>query len=408
MLTVAAINNAKPRDKQFKLYDANGLYLLVKPNGSKYWRMRYKFGGKEKTYACGVFPKVSLKEARKTRDEARSLLDEGRDPQVEKQIKKATANFKSGNTFEAIAREWIGQQSEVWKPVHTQRVTTVFEQDLFPDVGSLPITEIKAPILLVSFRKIENRNALETAQRLSQWTGRVFKYAIQTGRADYNPSQDLSGAIKTRKAKNHSALAREELPEFFQCLDGYDGDPITRLALKFVAHVFVRTSEALGARWDEIQGDHWVIPGSRMKMGTEHVVPLSTQAKSILEEVRQTSGDRDLIFPSPRNPNKQMSTNTLLFGMYRLGYHGRATTHGFRTTASTILNEAGFKPDVIERQLAHLERNKVRGAYNRAEYLEERATMMQWYSDLLDSLREGDNVIPFNINKTLNQISKEN
>jgi integrase len=270
------------------------------------------------------------------------------------------------------------------------------ESEVFPSIGAKPIHEISAPAILEAVRRVEKRNALDMASRVLQRVSAIFRYAISTGRVTYNPATDLVGSLKTRKVTHRAALSRAELPAFLEKLNAYDGQPITRLALRLVVLTFVRSRELRGARWEEFDFDRaeWRIPAARMKITAEHIVPLSRQAIAVLEELQPLTGSYDLVFPNQNNLTKVMSENTLLYAMYRMGYHQRATVHGFRATASTILNEMGYRPDVIERQLAHAERNKVRAAYHRSEYLEDRRKMMQTWADLVDSFTTGTKVIP--------------
>jgi integrase len=276
-------------------------------------------------------------------------------------------------------------------------VLTSLEVDAFPALGALPIKEITPPMVLEVIRAVESRGALDVASRVLQRTSSIFRFAIQTGRATYNPAADMRGVLKTRKVEHRSTISRGELPEFLKKLDSYSGDPITKLALRLIILTFVRTGELRGARWEELNIDQgeWRIPAERMKMRSSHIVPLSPQALGVVEELRLLTGQFDLLFPSQRDQQRPISENTLLYAIYRLGYHKRATVHGFRALASTILNETGFRPDVIERQLAHVERNKVRAAYHRSEYLEERRKMMDWWGACIESMANEQDVVLF-------------
>jgi len=394
-LTDAAVRNAKPKDKAYKLSDSAGLYLLVQPNGARYWRVKYRVEGKEKLLALGTYPEVKLAEAREKRDEARKLIGAGSDPIEVKREEKRLAKVRAENSFEKIAREWHEHQRGRWTEETAERALALLEADLFPDLGDRPITEIKAPEILEAVRKVERRGALDVASRVLQRAKAIFRYAIQTGRAEYNPASDLVGALKTRKVEHRAALGRNELPEFLRKMEAYDGHQLTRLGLRLAVLTFVRSAELREARWSEFDLDaaEWRIPAERMKMRAPHLVPLSKQAVAILRDLHQVTGRYELAFPSQNNREKPMSENTLLYAMYRMGYHGRATVHGFRATASTILNENGFHFDAIERQLAHAERNKVRAAYHRSEYLEERKRMMQWWADFVDSAARGASVV---------------
>ncbi len=395
-LTNLAARQAKPAEKPRKFFDGKGLFLLVHPNGSKYWRLKYRYAGKEKLMGLGVYPEVSLAEARERRDEARKVLAGGNDPSQERKLQKRQQKTLAANSFEVLAKEWHKQQKERWTESHAERILQSLQKDVFPSLGRRPVAEITAPEVLEVIRAVERRGALDVASRVLQRTGSVFRYAIQTGRAEYNPCSDLKGALKTRRVVHRAALPREELPEFLTKLEAYDGQPLTKLA-RLILLTFVRSNELRGARWDEFDLDaaQWRVPAERMKMSAPHLVPLSTQAIEVIEEIRPLTGRFDLVFPSQNSPFKCMSENTLLYALYRMGYHKRATVHGFRALASTVLNESGYKPDVIERQLAHIERNKVRAAYHRSEYVQERTDMMQAWADYLDAVKSGAKVIPF-------------
>lgn len=395
MLTDRAVKQAKATEKAYKLPDEKGLFLLVHPNGSKYWRLKYRLLGKEKLYALGVYPQVGVSEAREKRDAARKLIAEGLDPVDRKRQAKADALLKAENSFKSVAREWHAKRLETWSADHGRRILQSLETDVFPFIGGKPIAELSAPEILAVLRRIENRDALDHLGRVRQRIAQVFKYAIQSGKARHNPAAEMTGACKTRKQEHRPALSRQEFPEFLSKLSVYEGNTQTRLALKLLILTFVRTTELRGARWDEFDFDRaeWRIPATRMKMKEAHVVPLSTQALKVLENLKPITGSGKLVFPSQNGEDKIMSENTMLYAMYRMGYHSRATVHGFRATASTILNEMGYRPDVIERQLAHAERNKVRAAYHRSEYLAERKELMQGWADFIDA-QGGNNVIP--------------
>jgi integrase len=394
-LTDTAIKKTRPADKPFKLYDGRGLYLLVQPNGAKYWRLKYRFSEKEKVLALGVYPEVTLAEAREQCLQARKLIGKGVDPVAAKQAAKRQHQAQCGHSFENIAREWHAKQGR-WTADHAHRVLSSLEKEIFPWIGAKPIGEITAPVIVDVVGRVEKRNALDVASRVLQRISSVYRYAIQTGRTTYNPAADLVGSLETRKVTHRAALSRAELPEFLSKLQVYDGQPLTRLALNLVVLTFVRSRELRGARWEEFDFERaeWRIPAERMKITAEHIVPLSRQAIAILDELQPLTGSYELVFPNQNNLTKCMSENTLLYAMYRMGYHSKATVHGFRATASTILNEMGFKADVIERQLAHAERNKVRAAYHRSEYLDERRKVMQVWADYLDELVSGANVVP--------------
>src|SRR5215212_705970 len=313
-----------------------------------------------------------------------------------KRERKREAKARSEHSFENIASEWHENHKGRWSANHAYCVLRSLESEVFPQFGAKPIQELTAPAVLECLRRIEKRNALDMASRLLQRVSAVYRYAISTGLVTYNSAADLVGSLKTRKVTHRAALSRAEPPEFLTKLKAYDGQPLTRLALNLVVLTFVRSCELRDARWDEFDFDRaeWRIPAERMKMSTEHIVPLSRQAITILDELQPLTGSYELVFPNQNNLTRCMSENTLLYAMYHMGYHSKATVHGFRATASTILNEMGFKADVIERQLAHAERNKVRAAYHRSEYLDERRKMMQVWADYLDELVSGANVVP--------------
>jgi integrase len=398
-LTDTRVRNAKPTAKSYKLSDGGGMYLLVTPDGALYWRLDYRFAGKRRTLAFGVYPTVTLASARARREHARALLAKEMDPGAVKRATKRVAKLAAENTFEAVAREWLTKQRNRLAPRYNALVLARLEADIFPQIGSRHIADIGALELLEALRKVEKRGVIETARRLRQTCGQIFRYAIATGRAKEDPSPSLRGALGSPgRPRGHKAMALNEVPNFLSALEAYDGDPRTRLALRLMVLTFARTSELRAARWSEFENldanePLWRIPAERTKMRREHVVPLTPQAVAALRELRVLPGSQasPFLFPSPSREGC-MSNNTMLYALYRMGYHGRATVHGFRAMASTALNEMGFRPDVIERQLAHQEQNAVRAAYNRAEYLSERRAMMNRWADYLDALA-GRNVL---------------
>lgn len=389
-LTDVAIRTTKPGSKQLKLFDANGLYLLLKPNGSKYWRLKYRIAGKEKLLALGVYPEISLSAARELRDEARKKLKLNIDPLLDRKQAKITANIAATNQFENVALEWLDKQKNRWTPKHANKILQAFKRYIFPDLGQRSITDITSPELLTVMRKMESKGIHETSIKVLQSCGAVFRYGIVTGRCERNPALDLRGALTLPNSKPQAALSAKELPGFLKLLDDYQGHVQTKLAMQLLILTFVRSTELRAAAWDEFDLEAkeplWCIPAARMKMRSDHLIPLSHQAVRILKEMQRHSGRGTLVFPSQNSTSKPISQNTLIYALYRMGYHSRATVHGFRATASTILNEQGWRADVIERQLAHSERNKVRAVYNRAEYLAERREMMQAWADYLDGL----------------------
>ncbi|HEY5780340.1 MAG TPA: integrase arm-type DNA-binding domain-containing protein [Lysobacter sp.] len=390
-LTAVTIRNAKPSDKTQRLFDGGGLYLEVAPNGSRYWRMKYRHAGKEKRIAFGVYPEVSLSEARVKRDAARAAIREGRDPSAERRANKLRAVLSAETTFEAIGREWLAAQKRKLAASTFAKSEWMLGDNVFPWLGSRPIAEIDAPELLAILRRIEARGAHETAHRTKEKCGQVFRYAIATGRASRDPSADLRGALAPIVRTSRAAVTDPGLMgDLLRAIDGYTGQFATRCALRLAPLLFVRPGELRHAEWREMDLDAavWRIPAHKMKMRETHTVPLSPQALAILRELEPLTGRGRYLFPSLRTPAEPMSENTVNAALRRLGYDKDTMTgHGFRAMASTRLNEMGWTPDVIERQLAHAERNKVRAAYNRAQYLAERKKMMAAWADYLDQLR---------------------
>lgn len=389
-LSDTTVRNSKPKTKPYKLHDGDGLFVLVQPNGSRYWRFKYRYLGKEKLLALGVYPDVSLSMARERRTQARKSLAEGNDPGEAKKEAKRLAILNSGNTYEAIAREWHEQRKHTWTSSYAKSAIRRLENHMFPKLGNRPIADIGAQEILSVVRIVEKSGALDMAQRVMQLTGQIFGYAIATGRASRNHVNDLRGALKPPVRRHMAHFKEDELPEYLRKLEKFSGRLQTKLALKFILLTFVRTGELRGAEWSEINFDkaEWRIPAERMKMGEMHIVPLSRQSIEVLEELHNHNGNRQHVFPNQHKLTGCMSENTILYALYDMGYRFQATGHGFRATASTILNENGFTPDVIERQLAHAERNEVRSAYNHAQYLPERRKMMQWWADHLDKLKK--------------------
>jgi len=378
-----------------KLFDGGGLFLELRASGAKKWRLKYRFNGKENLLTFGDYPLVSLAEARAKRDEAKRTLAAGLDPAMQRDISRHAQIVAAQNTFETVAREWHEMQRGTWSVDHAHRVMDRLEKDVFPHLGRRPISEISAPELLAVIRRIESRGALETSRKTHQTCGQVFRYAIAVGKAERDPSPDLRGALKTRAVKNMARVSEGELPELLAAIDGYDGDRRTKLALRLLSLTFVRTVELRFAEWSEfdLERAEWRIPAPRMKMRQPHIVPLSRQALAVIQAIGDTTTNKRWLLPSPRNPEQPISENTILYALYRMGFHGRMTGHGFRGLASTVLNERGFNPDWIERQLAHTEQNSIRAAYNHAQHLPERHRMMQWWANYLDQ-QSGANVKP--------------
>jgi integrase len=391
-LTNTTVTKAKPKEKPYKLGDERGLYLLVKPNGTKAWRMKYRASGSEKLLAFGVFPDLSLADARDMRDEARTQLAKGIDPGVAKQAAKTAQ--AGAESFEAIAREWFVKYSPNWVAHHGDKILRRLERDVFPWIGTRPVKDVKAPELLAALRRIESRGALETAHRALQNCGQVFRYAVATGRAERDPTNDLRGALPPPQEKHHASITKpDEIGALLRAIRGYSGSLVTACALNLAPLVFVRPGELRHAEWPEfdLDGSEWRLPAEKMKARVPHIVPLPRQAVAILHELQPLTGAGRYIFPGLRSAKRPMSENTVNGALRRLGYaKDQMTGHGFRSMASTLLNEQGWHRDAIERQLAHGERDNMRAAYNYAEHLPERRKMMQAWADYLDRLAAGE------------------
>lgn len=396
-LTDIAVRNAKFVEKPFKLADGEGMYLFVNAVG-KYWRLDYRFLNKRKTLSLGKYPVVSLAAARQKRADAKRQLSDGIDPLEYKKIKKRTMIEGAAHSFQAVAQEWFSKNRGQWVESHSEKIIARLERDIFPWIGNRPIGELTAPEVLSALRRIEARGAVETAHRAHQNCGQIFRYAIATGRAERDVCADLRGALPPTSQKHHASITEPRaVGELLRTLRGYQGSFVTACALKLAPLVFLRPGELRHAEWSEINLDNaeWRISAAKMKMRAPHIVPLSRQAIEVLQEIRPLTGHRRYVFPSVRTSDRPMSENTVLGALRRLGYEKEEMTgHGFRSMASTLLNENGWNPDAIERQLAHSERNSIRAAYNYAEFLPERRKMMQWWADYLDSLAQGANVIP--------------
>tara|TARA_R110002072_G_scaffold183157_1_gene339443 strand:+ start:210 stop:1436 length:1227 start_codon:yes stop_codon:yes gene_type:complete len=397
-LTDTTIRNAKHDAKPKKLFDERGLFLLIQPTGGKLWRLKYRYQGKEKKLALGVYPDVTLKIARERRDEARALLASGTDPATVKAKQKAEAKTAANNTFKAIADEYIERAEQDGRAAVTIKKTRWLLSLMESDLGKRPIAEISPAELLQSLRKVEAKGHLETARRMRSLSSRIFRYAVATSRATADPSALLRGALATPKAKHHSAIVKAGAAgELLRAIDGYSGHPLTCLALKLIPHVFVRPGELRRAEWQEFELEKsiWTIPAEKMKMRNPHVVPLSKQAVGLLESAQAISAGQRYIFSSLYPGSRPMSENTINAALRRLGYTGNEmTAHGFRAMASTLLNESGkWSHDAIERALAHKDGNAIRGIYHRGAHWAERVEMAQWWSDYLDRLREGGSVV---------------
>jgi integrase len=391
-LTDTQIRKAKPTEKARKLFDERGLYLEISPRGGKWWRFKYRFGGKEKRLSLGVYPDISLKDARDRREDARKLVAHGVDPSEARKAAKTASQERGTNSFEVISREWFSKKSPVWVPSHASRIIRRLERDIFPWLGGKPIAEITAPQLLETVRRIETRGALETAHRALQDCGQVFRYAIATGRAERDPSGDLRGALAPVKGQHFAAVTEpNKAAEVLRMIDGYEGTLTVRSALRLAPLVFVRPGELRQALWADIDlgTKEWRFKVT--KTDTDHIVPLSTQALAILREVQPLSSRSEYVFPGARSAKRPMSENAILAAMRRMGIAKEEMSgHGFRAMARTILDEVlGFRPDFIDHQLAHAVRDPNGRAYNGTAHLPERRQMMQAWADYLDELREG-------------------
>lgn len=395
MLTDVKLRNLKKPGKHF---DGAGLYLEITPAGGRYWRLKYRFAGKEKRLAFGVYPEVTLAEARQRTEAARRVLRDGVDPSVEKRTRKLEQQAKALNTFEAVARDWLEHSKAKWTPTTKAQILASLERGIFPTLGARPIADIRPGEVAAAVKAIEKRGAGETAGRVLQRVRAVFRFAAGNERLGVNPMAEIKPGeiLKPRQVTHRAALPAKELPAFLKRFAAYDGDPHTINAMKLLILTTVRPGEVRGARWDEVDtsAKQWRIPAERMKMRVEHIIPLSRQALDVFEVMRPLTGTRELIFPSPYYPTKSLSENTFNSALARMGYKGYATAHGFRALFSTVANESGWDADVVERQLAHIEGNKVRAAYHRATYLGERAELMQWWADFLDAKSTGSKVIP--------------
>ncbi len=396
-LTDVAVRQTKAGAKPQRLSDGGGLYLEISPKGARYWRLAYRFAGKQKVLALGVYPDVSLITARERRDTAKKHLANGIDPSDNRKAMKAVQSGEG--SFEAVAREWFAQQSPAWVESHSSKIITRLEQNIFPWLGAKPINTVTAPEILATLRRIESRGAVDTANRAKQNCSQIFRYAIATGQAERDPAADLRGALRsTRKRHYPTIIEPAKIAELLRAIEGYSGGLVVRCALRLAPLVFVRPGELRHAEWSEIDfaATEWRIPAEKMKMKTMHLVPLSRQAVEILRELQPLTGGDKYVFPSERTGTEPMSNNTVNAALRRLGYPKEEMTgHGFRSMASTRLHEMGWSSDVIERQLAHGERNSVKAAYCHAEYLSERKKLMQSWGDYLEGLATGAKIIPF-------------
>ncbi|EQB4815769.1 TPA: tyrosine-type recombinase/integrase [Citrobacter amalonaticus] len=403
-LSDVKVRSAKPEAKAYKLTDGEGMVLLVHPNGSKYWRLRYRFGGKEKMLALGKYPEVSLADARARRDEARKLLAISIDPSENKKAVKVEQE-QEAITFEVVAREWHASNQK-WSASHSARVLKSLEDNLFAAIGKRNIAELKTRDLLIPIKAVEMSGRLEVAARLQQRTTAIMRFAVQSGLIDYNPAQEMAGAVASGNRQHRPALELKRIPELLQKVDNYTGRPLTRWATELTLLIFIRSSELRFARWSEIdfETSMWTIPPERepipgvkhshrgSKMRTPHLVPLSKQALAILKQIKQFCGEQELIFIGDHDPRKPMSENTVNKALRVMGYDTKVEVcgHGFRTMACSSLIESGlWSRDAVERQMSHMERNSVRAAYvHKAEFIDERKLMLQWWADFLDANRE--------------------
>ncbi|MCL4678890.1 MAG: integrase arm-type DNA-binding domain-containing protein [Alphaproteobacteria bacterium] len=397
---------AKAKKKAYKLADGGGLYLEIMPNGSKCWRLKYRYLNKEKRLALGVYPVITLADAREGRDRAKKLLVQGIDPSGAKKAEKREAIRNAENTFKAVALEWHEKQKGVWSANHAQNVTRRFEMDIFPYIGNRPIADIDPPELLEVLRRIEKRGALDVTARVKQICSQVFRYGIATGLCQRDPSADLRGALKPNRSSPFACIDIKEMPEFLDKLEKNEARLYHRTirAIKLLMLTFVRTNELINATWEEFDLDNaiWEIPGWRMKMRNPHIVPLSRQTIALLREQKEETGHLSTpwVFPSQVRPKQPMSNNTILFAIGRMGYKKRMTGHGFRALAmSNIKEKLGYRHEVVDRQLAHVHKSKIDRAYDRAQFLDERTKMMQEWADYLDALANGDKVIQGNFKK---------
>lgn len=404
MLTDTQIRNTKPEAKPIKITDGGGLYLEITPSGGKHWRYRFRLDGKESLFGIGEYPDVKAAEARRLRDDARLLVKQGINPAKQRKLDKIARQYERATTFEAVAAEWYeaekakpsAQTGRIWSTGYAGHIHTILKKDINPRIGTLPIKDIKTPAIYDLLCKIEARQAPTRAILARQIVGSVFKLAIKTHRAEYNVADPLKGDIARCVVEHRKHLKGDDLPDFLRKLEDYTGHITTSIAMKLLLLTAVRPGELCGAAWVEFNlgKAEWHIPASRMKMGVEHIVPLSSQALALLDQLRKLTEHTKYLFPAQGTKSQTMPTATLRNAVAKLGFSDRFSPHGARGTFSTMCNEAGFMPDAIERQLAHAEQNKVRGSYNQAEYMPERRQMMQQHADTLDALKAGAAIIP--------------
>ncbi|HHS9841158.1 TPA: tyrosine-type recombinase/integrase [Klebsiella pneumoniae] len=394
-LTARQVDTSKPKDKPYKLSDGGGLYLLVNPNGSRYWRLKYRIAGKEKLLALGVYPDITLAEARQKRADAKKVLAAGGDPGQEKQEEKQAKEQAVANNFERLAMEWHSHKSTSWSEGYAEHLLMYLKKDIFPFIGQKAITDISQVEMLNVLRKMEQRGVLDKLKKTRQACRQIFTYAIITGRAEHNPVSDLAGALKSPKQQHYPHLLVDQIPDFLRALSEYSGSTITRNATRLLMLTGLRTIELRASEWVDIDFDKgvWNVPAERMKMRRPHLVPISTQVRELLEEIHQLTGRGKYVFPGRNDAGKPMSEASINQVIKRIGYDGKATGHGFRHTMSTILHEQGYNTAWIETQLAHVDKNSIRGTYNHAQYLDGRREMLQWYADYMQALENGENVV---------------
>ncbi|QTH15115.1 tyrosine-type recombinase/integrase [Pseudomonas corrugata] len=391
-LTALQVKNAAPRERDYGLADGGGLFLWVRAAGGKSWRFRFRLDGKQSHISLGTIDKVTLAQARQLASEARQLVAQGRHPGLERKVVRAQAAISRANTFKSLALEWHRHKSSRWSIGYASDVIEAFGLDIFPKVGSLPLTEIKPMQWLQVFRHIESRGALEKLRKVRQRCQEVYRFAIATGRAEYNPIADIGGALQTPTSRHYPFLPIEEIPELINSIQACPGHDVVKIATRLLILTGVRTAELRGAPWSEfdLNNSLWLIPAVRMKMRRAHLVPLSKQAVAALRELESITGGYTLAFPGRNDPAKPMSEAAINQLLKRSGYDGRATGHGFRHTMSTTLHERGYSSEWVETQLAHVDKNSIRGTYNHAQYLEGRRDMLQWYANHLDILRRSN------------------
>ncbi|MBH1930904.1 tyrosine-type recombinase/integrase [Serratia rubidaea] len=387
-LNARQIESAKPKDKPYKLSDGGGMYLEVFPNGTKSWRMKYRIAGKEKRVVFGVYPTVSLADARGKREEAKRTLAAGGDPSAVKQMERLSKVSETNDTFEVIALEWHAHKRDGWSKGYSDDILEALEKDIFPYIGKRSVADVKPPEMLAVLRKMEQRGVLDKLRKTRQACRQIFTYAVISGRAENNPVVDLAGVLKAPKKKHFPHLSTEQIPGFLRSLREYSGSVITMNATKLLMLTGARTIELRAAEWEEfdLESGTWQVPKERMKMKRPHIVPLSAQAIIILSDLKKITGGFKFVFPGRNDAGKPMSEASINQVIKRIGYAGKVTGHGFRHTMSTILHEQGFNSAWIELQLAHVDKNSIRGTYNHAQYLEGRREMLQWYADYIDSL----------------------